>query len=383
MKKLLSFILVASMTISACNSQPTQLNAKILNESLALGTEYLLNSQKEEGNFIYEYNFKTKEISKDDNQVRQAGALWGIALIHHYQPSEKTLSAIEKSLNYFESISKTTENGGRYVVYNDGTSGKSGTIALITLALVDLLESNFKINNREKYESQLNEYLNFLISLRKDDGLFYSKFRYEDGEGYSTPSPYVDGEALLAMIRAANYLKREDLFIQIDESAEQMYKTNVQEALEENPDSDTTKGFFQWGIMSFYELYNKDPHKYKEYAQYSIELANWMIDVHRTLERTKNTSYAYEGIVLAYELANRMHEKSTEEKFKSVIDQGLYKLTSWQVGSQIQIDYIENLKVDDVLAKGGVMNAADEPLLRIDVTQHQMHAVILALEFVY
>jgi hypothetical protein len=29
------------------------------------------------------------------------------------------------------------------------------------------------------------------------------------------------------------------------------------------------------------------------------------------------------------------------------------------------------------------MNAADDPLLRIDVTQHQMHAVLLARRFVY
>jgi hypothetical protein len=29
------------------------------------------------------------------------------------------------------------------------------------------------------------------------------------------------------------------------------------------------------------------------------------------------------------------------------------------------------------------MNADDDPLLRIDVTQHQMHAVLLARRFVY
>jgi hypothetical protein len=31
-----------------------------------------------------------------------------------------------------------------------------------------------------------------------------------------------------------------------------------------------------------------------------LRLADWMIDVHRTLIRNKNTGYAYEGIIHAY-----------------------------------------------------------------------------------
>jgi hypothetical protein len=45
--------------------------------------------------------------------------------------------------------------------------------------------------------------------------------------------------------------------------------------------------------------------------------------------------------------------------------------------------YLAAHPTDDPLAVGGVMNAASEPPLRIDVAQHQMHAVILALQHVY
>ena len=38
---------------------------------------------------------------------------------------------------------------------------------------------------------------------------------------------------------------------------------------------------------------------------------------------------------------------------------------------------------DDIKAVGGVQNAAFEPALRIDVTQHQMHATLLARRYVY
>ena len=38
---------------------------------------------------------------------------------------------------------------------------------------------------------------------------------------------------------------------------------------------------------------------------------------------------------------------------------------------------------DDPMALGGVLNRADRPQLRIDVTQHQLHVLTLALEHAY
>ena len=57
------------------------LNCEILVSSLELGTQFLINNQKPEGNFNYEYDFVYNSFNISDNEVRQAGALWGIALI--------------------------------------------------------------------------------------------------------------------------------------------------------------------------------------------------------------------------------------------------------------------------------------------------------------
>lgn len=37
----------------------------------------------------------------------------------------------------------------------------------------------------------------------------------------------------------------------------------------------------------------------------------------------------------------------------------------------------------DKFASGGIMNHLREPGLRIDVAQHQMHAVVLAKKYIY
>ena len=106
-------------------------------------------------------------------------------------------------------------------------------------------------------------------------------------------------------------------------------------------------------------------------------------DVHKTLTRLKNTGYAYEGIIHAYELARLRKDATRAAKYRCVIDFGLERLLSWQVGSPYANRYASGAEAGDRLALGGVQNGATESGLRIDVTQHQMHATVLARRYVY
>ena len=135
--------------------------------------------------------------------------------------------------------------------------------------------------------------------------------------------------------------------------------------------------------MVFFEIATSGWPNTEKYGDYVIDLANWMIDVHKTLERTRNTAYAYEGIIHAYQLAVQRNDAQHIKKFARVIEVGLAKLTSWQVGSPLMNKFIRSQPTDDPLAIGGVQNHRRESPLRIDVAQHQMHAVILARRYVY
>ena len=135
--------------------------------------------------------------------------------------------------------------------------------------------------------------------------------------------------------------------------------------------------------MAYFELMTTDIKNNSEYGDWVISLANWMIDVHKTTERTRNTAYAHEGIIHAYEIARLNNDKDHLDKFACIIDQELYKLTSWQVGGPLQNEYLKSHPTNDSYAIGGIMNHRAEPFLRIDVAQHQMHAVILARKYLY
>ena len=57
----------------------THLSRPLLKRSLELGTGFLLTHQKPAGNFDYEYDWREKALSSDDQETRQAGALWGLS----------------------------------------------------------------------------------------------------------------------------------------------------------------------------------------------------------------------------------------------------------------------------------------------------------------
>ncbi len=359
------------------------LTREVLDRSLALGCQYFLSSQRPEGNFVYEYDFVERRQVRGDNDVRQAGALWGLALLHHDSPSEDTARAIVKGLGFFKENSRLTPEGRRYIVYPGNSVGNTGTVALVALALVDFLRADWAVESEEDYKADLAEYIGFVVFLRMANGHFHRQYQLTDGQGMGESSPYSDGEALLLMVKAAKYSGHTRLKRLTLQSAEQMYRDNIQGALERDPDSDTTKAFYQWSSMAYYELSTSDWPGVDEFAGRVIDMAYWMIDVHNVLSRRRNTGYAHEGLAVAWDLARRTGREEDAEKIGRAIDTGLARLIAWQVGGPMPNKYLKKHRTSDALAVGGVMNAADDPILRIDVTQHQMHAAILARRFIY
>ena len=87
--------------VSLYGQSGNRLNRDLLEQSLELGTSFLLQNQKAQGNFQYEYNFVKRQYNPSDSQVRQAGALWGLSLIHQNAPREATSDALVKGFEFF------------------------------------------------------------------------------------------------------------------------------------------------------------------------------------------------------------------------------------------------------------------------------------------
>lgn len=353
-----------------------------LRQSLQLGTEFLLNNQRSSGNFEYLYDWKRQRHLDEDSQVRQAGAVWGLALIHAYRPSDDVNKALRKALDFMNASSRGADEGWRFIVYPGDKLGSTGTVALVALAHLEYLAGlDAKDERYQRYRRMAEEYLQFLLQLRDAEGHWHSRYDLLTGRGFAAPSPYFDGEAMLALCKAAKYHGLDELAPLVVESAHAGYRRYVTQAREQEPDSALTKGYYQWASMTYFELATSGWADSEVFGDRLLELADWMIDVHKTLDRTRNTAYAYEGIIPAYQLAKQRHDLERARKLRKVIVQGLNKLTSWQIGHSSANAYVRGAPRDDRRARGGIQNHRREPLLRVDVVQHQMHAVMLALRY--
>jgi hypothetical protein len=373
---------------AAEKSQPTDdqvapgpLTREMLDHSLALGRQFLLTSQLPTGVFRYHVNFLTGEVAPEQSPVRQAGALWGLALIHQDQPSPETREAVLRGLAFFAQHSQLTSEGRRFIRFPGDDNGDSGSVALVALTLIDFLRAE-PVDQHPPLRRQLDEYLRFLASLERPDHRFYRQYLLSSGEGWGESSPYFDGEILLALVKAARHLQHEDLQSLILRAADASYAAYAREAIEQRRDDPATKGYFHWACMAFVELHASQWPDTERYAQRAIDMAHWMIDVHKTLDRPFNTAYAYEGIVSAYCLAQSVGDAASQEQFRRVIEAGLAKLSTWQVGSTHANAYLRRHSDYYAPCTGGILSAQDNPWLRIDMTQHQMHAVILARRYV-
>jgi hypothetical protein len=360
-----------------------RLSRQLLDRSIALGTAFMLNHQTHEGHFGYAYDWHAGQHIDDDSEVRQAGASWGLALLHRDAPSPKLRAALTDALAFFARHAQVVD-GRRFVSYPGAKRGSLGTVALLALAHIDYLRSD--PDDAAVYRLHLDQLLAFIVHAHREEGRFAAAYDLQDGRPYGRPSPYYDGEALLALVKAAMYLGRSDLMPLARFEARAGHQHNVVQALAADPDSDTTKGYYQWSSMAYYELATQPAATAhgsattEPWGNWLLELADWMVDVHRTLARTRNTAYAYEGIVPAYALARARGDSVRTRRFGCVIEAGLWRLSSWQIGNPIANPFIRAKATHDRLAIGGVQNHAREPELRIDVVQHQMHALLLARE---
>ncbi len=374
-----------------------RLEREILEQSLDLGTRFLVKYQTERGDFRYQYDWLQQTWRSGENQVRQAGALWGLSLCHRHEPSTRTRAALKKGFDFWFDQTFPVADGALAVRYLMADSVKIGTVALVGLAIIEYLQGADEIDSefRRRLELHLDGYLAFLQSMQLPDGHFSGEYHFLAQTRSSESSPYYDGETLLCLTKAARYLGYSELIPVVERAARAMAETYTVRSWEVDPDSKQTKGFFQWGSMAFLEYYEAQWKDHELIGDVALALSWWMVHTHETMARSLNTAYAVEGLIAGYRVASQRGDSAAAVDLLYVIDRMLFKLTSWQINGPLAShnEFLVNHPTQDEWAVGGVMNK-DSPArrprpattyheLRVDVTQHQMHAVSLALHHIY
>jgi len=375
-----------------------KMNRNTLDDVFDAGSSFLVRWQLPEGNFRYMYDWMTGTWVEDDHQVRQAGSLWGLATCYRHNPTPELKKAIDRGLKFW--FDRTIKGPGENTLtleYPGQDTIHSGSVALVALSIIEYLKTDKPMERayRDELSTKLDGYLAFLQWMQRKDGRFSKEFNHKTGKKLKRSSPYYDGETLLALCKAARQLDRKSLIPTIEKAARRTAEIYTVRAWKKDRDSDRTKGFFQWGSMAFAEYYQAKWKDYELFGDVALTLGWWMIHTHRTLTRNRNHAYAVEGLIAAWRIANMRGDIKAQNDLMYSIDKSLYKLSKWQIGGPLanKNKFLREKGTKDAMAQGGVMNArkpSGAPVkrdvahqLRIDVTQHQMHAVTMALEHVY
>jgi hypothetical protein len=380
-------LLLAPATLTGCSANnstdPPPLTAEQLDDSIALCRRHLIAVQQPEGNFQYETHLETGASRDGDQQVRQAATLWAIGLMHLHAPGQDTREALFKGIGFFRDNERSIDDG-RYFVYPDSNSGHTGMVALVTLAKIEFLRAEPQAEEADRLREEIAGHVKFLLSLRTDEGRFQGFYRRKNGEGYKDPSPYYDGETLLALTKAANYLDHDELQPVILQAAEAMWNAYFVEPGKTN-DQKTRGQFYQWGSMAFLEIYESGWEGSLVYADRALEMAEWRLDRLKSSGSPPrfNNATAYEGLCPAWKLAGELGNPEMQDKIGRQIDRGLRDLLTFQVGGPNPNKYLQEHSPADEIAIGGCLSAAEEPWLRIDFTQHQVHSIIMTRRFMF
>ncbi len=364
-----------------------KLERRLLTDAIEKARIYYLAQQTDLGNFIYAQDAVEDEKSDDDNQVRQAGALWGLACLNRDRPTLPTARAVIKGAQFFIDRSRPLGMGHTGPLYPGTDEIKTGTVALVTLSLVELWRGEEKYltrMGRGLTSAWASNYLSYLGGMEMDDGSWGRMYRASINEREPVPSPYYDGEALLAYCRAARYMDHSELVPKIEKIAPLLAKKYTVDAWVRDPNSDDTKGFFQWGCMAFLEYVEAGWKNADMMGDACLALAWWQLHQRDVEAREGNTAYAVEGLVAAYRVAELRQDQTAMATLRTAIEGMLVRQISTQVGGPLE-------KYNFFLAShrtrpecaGGIMQSPYSGRIRIDVVQHQMHAMLLALQYLY
>ncbi|MBR6324420.1 MAG: hypothetical protein IKR62_05490, partial [Victivallales bacterium] len=355
--------------------QTPPLTREILMQSLEAARAYYLNQQKTDGNFKYLLDLSDGKTSDDDNQVRQAGAIWGLSCLNRDFFNEPTRRALLLGFDFFIRNIKTLPTGETVIVYPGEKNLNSGTVALFCLALTDFLAGQDKYldqNTKDKYRRILFTHLQFLRTMELDDGSWSRAYELSSGIRKPVPSSYYDGEALLAYCKAARLYNRKDLIRRINFALPRLIHRYTVQTWQPDGDQDLTKGFYQWGSMAFAEYVEAgwEPHA-KLAADAAMALAWWQIDENQLEAKKANVAYAVEGLAATWRIARMTKREAEEKRLKSVIDNIMGKLILCQYkGPFMQYNpYLMSLKNVVPEAYGGITAAQNSPFVRIDNVQ--------------
>jgi hypothetical protein len=354
------------------NTTTTPLTQKEMHSVITEGISWMLEAQEESGHFRYEYVPYEDVYLQDDNIVRQGGALFILGETYRKNPDVVSGmdEGIEKAIEYFESLSVSdTKDDFRCVANTEGSGTcKLGATALVLLGILGYVEGN--PSKESTYEDLIEDYTTYILSAQKDEGGFSNAYRKTKGFE-PEESPFSNGEALLALVRAYQY----------EEDAQ--VKESIDDAFLYLKDKEFDSALYLWAMAALKDMERLWPNPV--YVSYTHEFTEWRMARATRTPKDRNTCAYIEGVTSAYSIVPES-DASTRSLLRSEID----TFNRFHRTLQLSEDDLYRVENNDegvklvklskpTRAQGGFLTAHSVPTQRIDFTQHCVSAYLQTL----
>lgn len=346
-------------------------------EVVESGVSWIKNSQEINGHFKYEYIPFLDRYNDDDNIVRQAGTLYVLGEV--YTSTREDIygleSAIVNSIRYFESQTIEDSFGGYdfNCVLKKRTQCSLGATSLALLGVLDLLEVNPELSSR--YGGLAEGYKNYLMAM-KQEGTGFRTYYYTSRTQKNTESSFSTGEAFLALARYQRYQESEEITTVLDDTFEYFRQSEM--------GKDTN--LYLWAMAGIKTLHADNPKS--SYVEYAELFTDSRITGASTRRSSGRNRCAYiEGVVSAYDVLEGDVPLYKQNRYREEIDFWLNKSSTLQIEDDAYMHISVNggaqqklVPPDMNLARGGFLSGTNEPVQRIDFTQHCVSAYLQAFD---
>ena len=386
----LIIIALAATSISISLAQETQtveitkitnsaLTTEQIQDVIGAGVEWFDYAQERNGHFRYEYMPFLDRYIDDDNMVRQTGALYELGEIFARDTEDKydIQKTLEKSISYFEENSIDGEFNGREFRCILKTKSKCslGAASLALIGVIDLVEKEPKLE--KEYKDLIEGYKNFILAMRNDGKGFRGNYYLEKDQN-EKESTFSNGEAFFALARYYRYNPTTEVKKIIDDSFEYFVEQYGQAHNHDN-------NFYLWGMAAVKDLYELE--QKKEYYDFAKTYTDWRIAGYENKRsRTHNYCAYIEGVISAYSVIEPNITEEDREFYLEEINFWLTKMTELQVTEEdiltIRYNYTGTKELDieePDKAVGGFLTDLNEPVQRIDFTQHCLSSYLQKL----
>jgi len=345
----------------------------LLNASLR-GGEWLVRHQRKDGRWWYIYYPVTNSYSYDYNILRHAGTIYSLFQLYEVTYQKQFLKAAKQGLDFLlKQVVITREKGNEiaYVSYNNKV--KLGGTALTLLALLELQ----KIEEHNGYLKLIEKLGNFILSMQKDDGSFYSYYPYSFSQRKSV---YYPGEATLALIRLYNFDHKKKWLHAAEKSARYLILKRWRYM-----GIDIFIPHDAWLMQALSELYMIT--KNKIYANYCFKMADFMVAYQyrandncppdyiggwldfSTTPGVTPAAYRTEGLIGACKLAKFMNLSTKRYTNAVLLSANFLRQQQFREENSYYLPYPEK-------AKGGFRESLINHEIRIDYVQHAISSLL-------